>query len=335
MNKNESLSNQRGMALLMVLGVLSTTLVLIAHLMMIAEIVSKEAYEISTKGLMRYQAESAADTAFWMHLTDRRLFSDRTLGQTADDDYRVSEDFEPWMLDGRPHEFDEGRCMVYLNSGESGIRVDNLETLKDGLNSVDDADLITDIDMLIDAYKDYTDTDDLANLNGYEKADYEADGFYTLPRDGAMEFKAELYWLPGWQDVVTEEIATLPPMKINYNYGRNKKTSIFSATDRQICNLLGIDEDSGDFQTIKEAIKRWTEEGIPLDESLDGDLLISLQNEFNFTEAGVAVVEANAYDGQKEIMSGYRVVREAKMSSKTFFADSHKQCLSIWERKWR
>lgn len=326
-------SGERGMALMMVLGVLATALVLISHLMLIAQVVSKEAYAVSTKGLMRYQAESAADTAFWMHLTDRRLFSNRTLGQTDDDDFRISEDFPPWMLDGRPHEFDDGRCIVYLNSGENGIRVDDLSSLKDGLSAVDDADYINDIDMLMDAYKDYTDSDDLINLNGYEVDDYAADGFLTLPRNGAMEFKAELYWLPGWNDVVTGEIATLPPMQISYKY--SSKDSIFNATPERICQLMDIDIESSDYQEIEEALRLWREEGTPLEDTLAGELMMELQENFNFTEAGVAVVESNAYDAQREVMSGYRVVREAKMSSKTFFADSRSQCLSIWERRWR
>lgn len=326
-------SGERGMALMMVLGVLATALVLISHLMLIAQVVSKEAYAVSTKGLMRYQAESAADTAFWMHLTDRRLFSNRTLGQTDDDDFRISEDFPPWMLDGRPHEFDDGRCIVYLNSGENGIRVDDLSGLKDGLSAVDDADYINDIDMLMDAYKDYTDSDDLINLNGYEVDDYAADGFLTLPRNGAMEFKAELYWLPGWNDVVTGEIATLPPMQISYKY--SSKDSIFNATPERICQLMDIDIESSDYQEIEEALRLWREEGTPLEDTLAGELMMELQENFNFTEAGVAVVESNAYDAQREVMSGYRVVREAKMSSKTFFADSRSQCLSIWERRWR
>lgn len=327
-------SDERGMALLMVLGVLATALVLISHLMLIAQVISKEAYTVSTKGLMRYQAESAAETAFWMHLTDRRLFSNRTLGQTGDDDTRVSEDFPPWMLDGRPHEFDDGRCIVYMNSGENGIRIDSLSSLKDGLSAVDDADLITDIDSFRDVYNDYTDSDDLLNLNGYEVDDYAAEGFYTLPRNGAMEFKAEIYWLPGWNDVIDSEIATLPPMQINYKYN-NSKDSLFSASADRICQLMDIDAGSSEYLDIEEALKLWHDEGIPLDDTLSGELLMELKANFNFTEAGIAVIEANAYDGQREIMSGYRVVRESKISSKTFFADSHSQCLSIWERRWR
>ncbi len=327
---------QEGMALLMVMGVLATSMVLIAHLMTVSEILSKEAYAVSTKGLLRYQAESAADTAFWLHLTDRRLFANRTLGQTEEDEFRTTEEFPPWMLDGRPHLLDEERCCVTLNSGESGLVLKNMSTqLRQGLSAVDDADLLLEVDNFLDAYTDYVDDNDLRSLNGYEVDDYAADGFYTLPRNGPMEFKAELYWLPGWDTVVEGEIATLPPMQIAYTYASASRVSIFSATAWEIANRLDQDEDSANVQAVMEALRLWREEGIPLEDSLDMELLLTLKNNFSFLEAGVAVVEANAYDGQREVMGGYRVVREAKISSRTFFADNKRECLSIWERKWR
>ncbi|MGN0867233.1 MAG: hypothetical protein ACI4SG_06110 [Oligosphaeraceae bacterium] len=327
---------QEGSALLMVMGVLATCMVLIAHLMTVSEILSKEAYAISTKGLLRYQAESAADTAFWLHLTDRRLFANRTLGQTEDDDFRTTEDFPPWMLDGRPHLMDNEHCCVTLNSGESGLVLKNMASqLRQGLSAVDDADLLLEVDAFVDAYNDYVDDNDLRSLNGYEEDDYAADGFYTLPRNGPMEFKAELYWLPGWDTVVQGEIATLPPMQIAYSYASTTRTSIFSATSWEIASQLDQDEDSADVQAVMDALRLWREEGIPLEDSLDMELLVALKNHFSFLEAGVAVVEANSYDGQREVMGGYRVVREAKMSSRTFFADNKRECLSIWERKWR
>ncbi len=327
---------EEGMALLMVMGVLATAMVLLAHLMMVSEILSREAYAISTKGLLRYQAESAADTAFWLHLTDRRLFSNRTLGQTDQDDFRTTEGFPPWMLDGRPHLFDDEHCAVTLNSGESGLVFKNIaSSLRQGLSAVDDADLLLEIDAFLDAYNDYVDDNDLRSLNGYEEEDYAADGFPTLPRNGPMEFKAELYWLPGWEYVVSGEIATLPPMQIPYNYANAARVSIYSATAREIADKLDQDEDSADVQSVMEALRLWREEGIPLDDTLEMELLVTLKNNFSFLEAGVAVVEANAYDGQREVMGGYRVVREAKISSRTFFADNKRECLSLWERKWR
>ncbi len=321
------------MALLMVLGVLATTTVLIAHLMLFSQVISKEAYQISRKGLLRYQAESAADTAFWMHLTDRRLFSNRTLGQSVDDPIRSDADFPPWMLDGRPHEFDEGLCTVYLNSAENGIRVDSLNQLKAGLDASDDADIIADIDDFAACYADYCDTNDFTNVNGFERDDYEAEGFPTLPRNNAMRFKAELYWLPNWHNVLTRQICIIPPRGISYRFSSNKP-SIFNASAAEICQYLNIDRDSNEFEAVMQAINEWQTNGTPLDDTMDFELLTQVRSSFTFAEPGLALVVSTAYDSGREIHAAYRVTREAKMSSRTFFADRHKECLSIWERRW-
>ena len=328
-------NDERGMALLMVMGVLAACMLLVSHIMLVSQIVSKESYMVSKKGLLRYQAESAAETAFWMHLTDRRLFSNRTLGQSETDAMREDTDFEPWMLDGRPHIFDDGLAVVYLQSGENGIKVSSLEQdLRVGLDLADDADLITEISDFVNAYKDYADGDDIPNLNGYEAEEYLADGFPTLPRNGAMQFKQELFWLPNWSLVIQDEICIIPPQGINYNFGQNKKPSIFSASDTMIRMRLNLDEDSAELEYIREALQEWHENGTPLEDQLDFDLLSQIKAEFDFTEAGVAIVSAVAYDPNREIHGGYRVTREVKVGSNTFFADSHKECLSIWHRAW-
>ena len=323
------------MALLMVMGVLSACMLLISHIMLVSGVISRESYMVATKGLLRYQAESAAETAYWMHLTDRRLYSNRTLGQNETDALREDSDFGCWMLDGRPHPFDDGSAFAYLQSAENGIKPTALENdLKIGLDLADDADLLAQIDDFIAAYKDYTDADDLLNINGYEADDYAADGFPTLPRNGAMQFKQELYWLPGWSAVVQEEICIIPPMGISYDFGRGKKPSLFAASDASICARLEIEAGSADLEAIHEAIRLWRDEGTALEDTLDIDLITKIKAAFDFNEPGLALVCAQAYDRNREIHAGYRVIREAKIGSKTFFADNQKECLSIWDRRW-
>ena len=54
-------TDESGVALIMVLGVLAASMLLIAHLMTVSEILSKEALVTVGKSELRYQAESAAD----------------------------------------------------------------------------------------------------------------------------------------------------------------------------------------------------------------------------------------------------------------------------------
>lgn len=326
---------ESGMALLMVMGVLSACMLLISHIMLVSSVISKESYMISTKGLLRYQAESAAETAFWMHLTDRRLYSNRTLGQGETDALRENSDFGCWMLDGRPHPFDDDRVYVYLQSAENGLKPSSLENdLKMGYDLADDADHIAEIDQFVAAYKDYIDEDDLLNINGYEADDYASAGFPTLPRNAPMQFKQEFFWLPDWNYIIREEICIIPPLGVTYDFGRNKKPSIFSASDASICARLNIAPGSSELDSIHEALQRWKDDGTALEDSLDIDLLTTIKSHFDFNEPGLALVVAQAYDANREIHAGYRVTREAKIGSRTFFADTDKECLSIWDRRW-
>ncbi|MBO7741608.1 MAG: hypothetical protein J6S21_03555 [Victivallales bacterium] len=326
--------SQEGMALVMVLGVVAAAMMLIAHLILFTTVLARESYQVSGRGTLRYQAESTAETLFWLHLTDRRLFSNRTMGEDAAGSLREDSQFPPVMLDGRPHYFDDGTGVGYLLSGENGIKPGNLNELKSGLDAADDADFITRIDEFIAAYQDYTDKDDLTSLNGFEAEDYAAAGFFTLPRNNAMNFKAELYWLPGWADVLDMPLCIVPPRGISYSFSNNGKPSFFDATDAQFCRYLGISADSQELEMIHEALEQWRENGIAVEESLDFDLLTSVKSNFSFTEAGVALCVAAAADAGNEIRAVCRVTRVARFGNTGFFADKQKECLSIWEKKW-
>ena len=87
-------------------------------------------------------------------------------------------------------------------------------------------------------------------------------------------------------------------------------------------------------ELIREALQEWHDHGAALDDQLDFELLSRIKAQFDFTEAGLAIVSAVAYDPNREIHAGYRVTREAKVGSNTFFADAQKECLSIWCRVW-
>ena len=324
---------ESGLALMMVMGVLAAVMLLLAHMMMVSQLISKEAYQVSSKLSMRYRAESAAETAFWLHLTDRRLFTNRTLGRDTATE-REDEGYDPWMLDGRPHEMDEGATVVYLVSAETPLKVTGLSQLKQGLDASDDADLIEAVDDFINCYQDYVDKDDLVKVNSYEAAEYEAEGFYTLPRDGAMQFKEELYWLPNWRNVINAAVMIVPPRGIQYNTSSNSRPSFFTASDDDFCRLLEIEPESSELEAIHFALQEWNLNGTPVEETLETTLLSQVRNRFSFDEAGLATVAAVAADANRENQAGYRVVREARISSRTFYADRQKECFSIWERLW-
>ncbi len=334
MNYSHPDNHESGVALIMVLGVLAASMLLIAHLMLITEVIAKEAMVVTYKSRLRYQAESAADSTFWMHLTDRRLFSNRRLGQTEEDNLRASKDFAPWMLDRRPHSFDDGLVLTYLSSGEEGFKISEPESLKNNV-SIDEVDLRNEIDIFIDVINDYIDTNDLRALNGMERDEYQSEGFPTLPRNGKMEFRGEIYWLPNWRNVINGEIAIIPPPGLSFQAigGRGASTgrpSFYSASNDLIKRTLDLSDN--DLAEVLDAREQWEKNGTPLEDSLEIELLGKIRNAFNFTENNLAVITAAAYQQDRELRTCYRITREADITKATFFSDRLRQTISIWER---
>lgn len=320
---------QRGMALMLVLGVLATVLLMVAHLMTVAEVIAKEAKVAALRAEMRYQAEAAADTSFWMLLTDRRLFANRKLGQSLEAREAVS-DFEPWMVDRRAHAFDNDSCYVYLQAAEQAFIVTKPDTLKDNVDP-DDQEKLDEISEFIDVLNDYTDRDDLKKLYGKEVDDYAADGFPTLPRNNAMQFREELYWLPNWQNCVVGEVTVIPPRNINYVMGKNKP-SFFSASEDYVKQVLDLGDNEWD--AIEQAREEWANNGTPLEDSLDAALYQTILGAFDFNEADLAAISAVSHaPGDPRIRLHVQVIREVKITSGTIFSDRDQETFSIWEKK--
>jgi hypothetical protein len=320
-------TDESGVALIMVLGVLAASMLLIAHLMTVSEILSKEALVTVRKSELRYQAESAADISYWMYLTDRRLFSNRKLGRTEADELREDKDYPPWMQDRRPHEFDDGQVVTYLSSGADGFDYRFPERLKNTLDS-DSSDYNDLVDEFADILTDYKDSDDLRQLNGMEKGDYEALGFPTLPRNGAPQYRAEIYWLPGWQEVVPGEIALIPPKGVTFN-SQEQKPSFFSASPNLLYSRLDVNED--EMNSILEARLQWETEGASLQDNLSTELYSKINSACNFTESDIVLITSAAYSPDKEFRTVLRFYRIADADSQNFNSDRHKQTLMLLE----
>ncbi|MGI6356476.1 MAG: hypothetical protein GX937_10575 [Lentisphaerae bacterium] len=317
-----------GMALVLVLGVLAASLLMVMHLMVVSEVIAKEAKVAVLRSELRYQAESAADIGFWMHLTDRRLFSNRKLGESADARLSVT-DFEPWMMDRRPHALFDNRCHVYLLTADRGFRVDKPEQLKDTVDP-DDTERLDAINRFLDVLGDYVDKDDFRKLYGLEWDDYAAMGLPTLPRNNAMQFREEVYWLENWSEMVSDGITIIPPRGKSF-LATASKPSFFSCSDNYLQRLLSLTD--LELSEVQWAREQWTEHGVPLNESLSPDLFLQIQSNFNFVEPNVTLITVSATDASGEVRLVHHVVREVDLGRSSIYSDRAKEAFSIWERK--
>ncbi len=329
---NDRRNSESGMAILMVLGIVMATTLLAAHMMAFSETIAKESAVCVMTSKLRYKVESATDVAFWMHLTDRRLFSSRALGNSLDDREAVS-DFEPWMLDGREHELEDD-CYAYLNDAIKQFSVNNVQNVKNNFDP-EDTEGIELANTFIDIFQDYTDSDDFLNIYGKEVDDYETDGFPTLPRNDKMEFRAEIFWLDTWQDVIQGDITIIPPKGLSISQN-NSKPSFFSSSEediRRILELNALKITDAQIDQVIDARREWQETGTALSELIDGDLLITVKNLFSFTESNYAEITAvaTAYNGSLQVVR--TVTREVDMSSNSIFSDKQSETFSIWETR--
>lgn len=310
----------------MVLGVLAVTLLLVVHVMTICEVISRDAYASTKRLELRYQAESGADHAFWMHLTDRRLFPSRKLG--VDSESRLGDsDFEPWMADRRMHELFEDNCQAYIDTIERTISPDKPDSFKKNVD-VDDTEKLEIIEDFLDVLGDYTDTDSLTKLAGKEEDEYAQEGLRSMPRNGSLQFAEEIFWLEGWTDVVPGEMTMIPPK--GKTIAANAKPSFFSASAADFQSALDLSD--SEVEEVIRARDEWIKSGTLISDSLDSALYINIQGAFSFQESDYVCFVVSSATAEGDIRILHKAVREVNMSKSSIYADSAQQSFSIWRR---
>lgn len=322
---NTSRRKERGMAIVMVLGVVAVVMLMVVHIMTICELASRDSYATASRTELRYRAESAADQAFWLHATDRRMFPSRKLGE--DDVARDEYDLEPWMADRRGHRMFDSNCYAYIGTVEKTLRVSDVESFKEDV-SVDDTEQLEIVDAFLDALDDYADGDSLVRLYGKEEDGYAEDGYFSMPRNGELQFVEEIFWIDGWEDIVKSEITIIPPKGKSLSEG--SKTSFFSASESEIQNALDLSDE--ELQAVLDARDLWISDGTPLEDSLSADIYANVMMKFSFDESNLAEYTVSSATDNGEMRVVYTAIREVNFSKNSIYADSEKQSLSIWKR---
>jgi len=322
------------MALIAVLGVLAVTGLMIAHLAIMGEVIQRESVVVAERSRLKYEAESAVGDALWSYLVDRRLYANRALGQI--DAARENSMTEPWMLDGRRHGGGpDTRVTVALTDAVSGIDVSGntpASELQDRLDP-DDEEQNEQVKAFLDVAADYVDGNDLRHEpDGKERDDYESEGIPNFPRNGPLQFREEVYWLDGWREALTDKIRIIPPKGIQVAKASSTKPPFFSSSPAFIQRLLKLDDNS--LTQILAARRAWREDQIPLNDSLDADLIGRINSSFSLAESGMAVVEAMAESPVAGISRQVRLALNGDLRRPEAFSDKHNQALAIWDRRF-
>lgn len=239
---------EKGIALIMVLGLLSVMTLLIG-----AAVASSQTLRFSTASITQmnnsvYYNESAMNRTIWLLMNDRTLFPDRSLKPENMQLIRR----ERFRADGMEHFIRSGGITleVKIFDMNSGINISgfNPASAFSYLNQVisKKGESTQSLDHFKNRLLDYIDSDDLLRGGSMEKTDYESLGRAPLPRNAVMQFREEILWIPGcWNYATPDEdgilscISLIPPRGLHFPGGR---PNFFSASSRLIQDKCDFSE---------------------------------------------------------------------------------------------
>ena len=302
--KGRSRSSEKGSALLAVLVLVFTGGLITALTIAVGSAGSYEVASHVEQQRSMFVAEGVAQRVQWLISADRYLHGSETLGETDYEEY----DYERFMADGIPHTIDYygKQVKVVIEDARQGRRMDgnnyrrSLDSLKVGMT--DDEDFIELVDNLKDKITDYIDTNDDISNEGFEESDYEAEDMKPLPRNGAIQFREELLYIPGFRELmpvdkdgILSSVRLIPPENTVTISGN---PSLLTATKQEIMNYCNVD-DEDELEAIMEAIREWKSEKVPLSDGSLDPLLLGRLNNLPRTESGIYTVKISADESDR------------------------------------
>ncbi|MBO5793172.1 MAG: general secretion pathway protein GspK [Lentisphaeria bacterium] len=295
-------SKEQGSALLAVLVLVFTGGLITALMMAIGSSGSFEVASHVEQQRSMFVAEGVAQRVQWLISADRYLHGSETLGETDYEEY----EYERFIADSTPHVIDYyGRQVkVVIEDARQGRRMDgtqyrrSLDSLKVGMG--DDEDFTELVNNLKDKITDYIDSNDDVSNEGLEESDYEGLDMKPLPRNGTIQFREELLYIPGFRELmpvdkdgILSSVRLIPPENTVTISGN---PSLLTATKQEIMNYCNID-DEDELEAIMEAIREWKTEKVPLSDGSLDPLLLGRLNNMPRTESGIYTVRITADAG--------------------------------------
>ena len=190
-------NEESGIALVVVLGVVSLFSVLVTMQIATSKVVAIISKVSVDRNKNKYAAESATAYTQWMLMNYNFNNPTQDLPEEEEDQEEI------WVADGKEHKLemvDGITAKVAVFDVARGWDINQLKAQKSNLlsqYSLENDELRDQLDEFFAVFEDYTDQDDLLRHPefGMEKDDYESLGYENFPRNGEMHFREEMYWL--------------------------------------------------------------------------------------------------------------------------------------------
>ncbi|MBQ9772902.1 MAG: hypothetical protein IJW23_13860 [Lentisphaeria bacterium] len=247
-----------------------------------------------------YTNEGVANRIQWLIAADRGL---HPVANPGEEDYSEY-DYDRYLADGVIHTLNYYGTEIEFTISDARSGFDftprgwssTLNRIKRRWNT--DTDLAEKLDLLRDLISDYTDSNDNINGDGKEVSDYESENRAPLPRNSAMQFREELFYIDGFTDMFPidnhgrlSSIRLIPPGNMANLSGN---PSIFTA-DRYLL-MVYCDLEEEDADAVLEAIKIYRTERTKLSDLLGADLLPKIRR-LSWRESGYYTVDIKPKNG--------------------------------------
>ena len=273
-----NLRNRRGAALLIVLGTVAFLMVISMHLVRLSQASRVGSRFQLARVKARYGCESAAARMCWMLLKERRTRPNRDLERL----YAARKGMKDvWFSDDTWRDFDlehsDGiSCKARIKDWACGLRLDQ-GTPGESLRKVGAGFVCA----FPDELDDYVDGDHLIRSRGREQSAYDLP---MLPRNGHIQFKDELHYIPGFApfcmtyslDGVDAFRQSLPK--------RGKELIPVTASPELL--RIGAGQTEDELAMLTEALSLLKTQGIEMRPQL-GPLYTGLRKRLAFRESGV------------------------------------------------
>lgn len=240
-----------------------------------------------------YINEGVANRVQYLIAADRSLYSSVQLGLVDYSEY----DHDRFLADGVVHRLNYYGTPVEftITDARSGfdLGAGSFRTTLQWISGSDafDETLHDTIDKLSAALTDYMDSNDEISLNGFESADYDALGMSPLPRNGSVQFREELAWVPGVIDLFPPDkfgrlgsLRLVPPDGLRISSGA---PSVFTADRLMLKSYCRLEDEEID--QVMEALDIYHRERTLLRDQLD-ELMIPRLGALSWQESGTYTV---------------------------------------------
>lgn len=294
-------SGESGSALLAVLALILSAALLIG---VISSLTNQVLFSVKSHTVLQksfYQTESAAMRIAWLIASDRARY---TISMPGDTDYSEYE-YDRFMADGVVHKLNSyGTDFEFvILDANSGVDVQNsysgnFASLKNGRN--EDTVWTEALDRLSECIGDYLDSDDDVFEDGWEAPEYEDADMEPLPRNGQIQFREELYYIPSFAEIFPPDsngrMSQVRLIPLDNLADLSGTGSLFGASALELETGANLDE--GELQEVLSALENWRNNRERLSDQLDPFLLQRLRNAFSWQESGNYTVLISPMDGQ-------------------------------------